>query len=185
MMLIASIGYNEKLIPKNENDIDHFIDRIIEFNTKDSDGNIIDNSAISYQIYKTSDHRRYDNPEYLKMLSTKAQNPQRGVGGTNLPILAQGTITCKSSSRINMDNNEMETIKKKSMNKIGLKIVSGIVGYFTRDFEYTLDDARVFIANPDPAIFRSIFNLSDIPIITNIRSAILLDKIRHNLRFYF
>lgn len=35
MMLIASIGHNEKLIPKTEEDIDLFMDRVIEFNTMD------------------------------------------------------------------------------------------------------------------------------------------------------
>ena len=71
------------------------------------------------------------------------------------------------------------------MNRLGFRIVGKLLSYFASDLEYTLDDARVFIANPDPALFRSIFNLSDIPLVKNIRNIVLLDKIKFNFKFHF
>lgn len=100
-------------------------------------------------------------------------------------MLAQGPETESVLHRINMDNHAHQTIKTKSMNRLGFKIVGKILSYFASDLEYTLDDARVFIANPDPALFRSIFNLSDIPLVKNIRNIVLLDRIRFNLKFHF
>lgn len=185
MMLIASIGHNEKLIPRTDEDIDLFMDRVIDFNTMDPVVADEESGHTNILGEKVPDTRRATNLESLKAISTKARNPQKGVGGTSLPLLAQGSDNESALKRINMDNHEHQTIKTKSMNRLGFRIVGKLLSYFASDLEYTLDDARVFIANPDPALFRSIFNLSDIPLVKNIRNIVLLDKIKFNLKFHF
>lgn len=78
-----------------------------------------------------------------------------------------------------------EIIAKKEYTNIPVKVLFNLVTYFGSKASIAVEDARVFVANPDPAVFRNIFNLADIRVVKTLRKLILLEKVATNQKFYF
>lgn len=104
----------------------------------------------------------------------------------DFPLQGFNTKTDKKVLEIQDDRerNINEDFKEKEYSKLPLKVLLKLAKYFGGNKKIAIEDARVFIANPDPAVFRNIFNLSDIRIVKTMRRIILLDKIKTNIKFY-
>ena len=178
MMLVASFGKEKKLIPKTEKDLDKYIERLVEFNQEAMQ------ETLEIRTKRKEINEQGGEPLDIYEVESFIKVPAKGVGGCNLPIQAQGEANSKIEEKLRVNNNNIEVIKGKEMPSLPIKIIGRFVGYFASKLETSLDDARIFIANPDPALLRGIFNLADISSAKVIMKMVLLDKIKHNIKFH-